>query len=743
MSTSQTARPAGQARPAPKEPLAHSNPIVAALHEMASTMLGEQLREMFERADDILFDSAEKARGGKEQQVYLDTMRTVRMQRAKILEAFRTSLRDALLKVGDPGTPQSEVDTGDASQWSLVAGDAVEELIAVRNMETKAVSLHSHELVELQRRLSRLADLSGGSLSPEAMAPARIIRAFQASIEGLQVEFPIKLVILKLFDRLVVGRLSEVIVGANHLLAEHGVEPKPEKRQTGRQSRPAAIPGSANNQPPAWAAGINASTLSRFMGAEAAGAQQSSQLSAGGYPSTAGAGWGWMPSPTNQNQAAGGWPGTQPQQPAAQTGYSDAALAQEISAILSSLAAGRWSEAQAPGHLPAPNVALVARMFDDYFRDPRLTDRVKPILARMQLPVMKAALSDPRFFSDTAHPARRSINDLFEILLQFSAADAAPKEAYDELSELVQSMAKALDLDPAKLLNAKAQAVDDDAVDKFLDEQDAQMEQRSRARVDRVRRIVAHELRSRIGERQLPKSVMRLMLSGMAPLLSVDYVRDGLGGESWNQTMGLVDRIVNSVQSQDANADVAAHEEADIVAAVSRRLAGIGFSEGKLQQVLSGLMEAFLERPRNATEVSSAAADQVGASAAPAPSEQARATVTLSPEQRLQQLLFVILVPGGWFTLIDPASKTKYWLRVKSFYPAQNSVLLGHYMEDRYLKLHATSFATALAEGRAGLIDPSPELRDAVGQIAAIPFRREIEALIWTTNEGQAPAAAG
>src|SRR3546814_4693481 len=47
------------------------NPIVQALHEMAVTVLGEQLRTMFEKADDILFDSAEKAQSSDEQRLYL------------------------------------------------------------------------------------------------------------------------------------------------------------------------------------------------------------------------------------------------------------------------------------------------------------------------------------------------------------------------------------------------------------------------------------------------------------------------------------------------------------------------------------------------------------------------------------------------------------------------------------------------------------------------------------------------
>src|SRR5581483_4943949 len=80
-----TARPSGPDATRAQGAQPHSNPIVAALHEMAASVLSEQLREMFEKADDILFDSAEKARNGSEQQLYYDTMRTVRIQRAKIM----------------------------------------------------------------------------------------------------------------------------------------------------------------------------------------------------------------------------------------------------------------------------------------------------------------------------------------------------------------------------------------------------------------------------------------------------------------------------------------------------------------------------------------------------------------------------------------------------------------------------------------------------------------------------------
>jgi len=772
-----TARPSGPDATRAQGAQPHSNPIVAALHEMAASVLSEQLREMFEKADDILFDSAEKARNGSEQQLYYDTMRTVRIQRAKIMTSFRTALHEALLKISaEEEEPAASLDS---SKMALMDRETVEELIAVRNMETKASALHSHELVELQRRLARLADMTEGGLSPEAMSPARIIRAFQNSVQGLSVDFPIKLVIFKLFDRLVVGRLSEVIAAANQLLARHGVEQKADRRPQQQPSKaakpkpqqPGALP-TAGEPAPAWASGVDAAMFDQVMNLVGGGSM--GPVPAGGAPmlppgaTDFGATTTWAPGLASaMPDTPGAMPaGMQPAWPSMPAGraaagsYNDTTLARDVSNILASLADGRWPIA--PAWLPAPNVALVARMFDAYYRDPRLTDKAKPMLGRMQLPVIKQALSDPTFFTDTAHPARRAANDLFEILLQFSAAGStASPQAFQDLDGLVRAMVGALDKDSSKLRSVDGQAIDDRTADSFLRDQEEHLQQRNRAKVERVRRMVAHELRHRIGGRQLPKGVMRLMLSGFGPLLTLDYIRHGFGGQSWNQTMELVDRVLASLApGGDASAEERAAEEAEVVTAISRRLANIGFSEAKLHEIVSGLLQAYLDRSERGPEASpqpeaeaeptpseadtepSASAEAPAHPAAAAPQPEPIAAPQLTPEQELHQLLFLILVPGVWCTIIDPAAGKKYWVRVKSYYPTHNSVALSHYMEERFLTLRATSFATDLVEGRAAVIDPSPELQDAIAKIAGIPFSRETEPLVWTTLSTTTAATA-
>lgn len=717
------------------EAAAHDNPIISALHGMAVSVLSEQLREMFEKADDILFDSAEKARGGDEQRLYLDTMRIVRVQRAKIIKAFQDALHSALSEFEPDEERKTSGNLEDISEWSLQDGDVLEERLAVSNMETKATSLHAHELVELQRRLSRLSDLAPGGVNQDAMSPARIIRAFQNSVQNLQVEFPIKLVIYKLFDRVVVGRLSEVFVGANQLLAVHGIEPKLDAAMSERvRGSGGGFGGGATaGGAPAWTSGMDASTLNGFLGMPSPGAPASGGFGGQGHPPGGGYGSGMSGGAFMQQPGAmpGAWPAAY-----GPGDYSDAGLSQDISQILTAYSQGQ--RPQAPAWLPPENVALVARMFDGYYRDPRLSDHLKPWLARLQLPIMKAALSDPQFFADAAHPARRTANDLFEMLLQFGSADAsAPPRVLNELQGLIEAMAQAFSLDPSKLKAAQAAPVDDQTADTFLREQDEHLQQRNRAKLERVRRVVAHELRRQIGERPMPPGVMRLMLSGFGPLLCLDYIRSGVQGESWNQTMELVERVLRSLEPYTGSADASAAEEAEIVAALSRRLANIGFSEAKLGEVLAGLLQAYLERAEtqahqeheNPHETSVARAIAAAAQPVPRPA--------LSPEKELQGLLSIILIPGGWFTVWDAGEKTKHWMRVRSYYPTQNAVLFGHYMEERYLRLSAHAFASDLVEGRTAAIDPSRELQNAIDRLAELPFPRLSEPVLWVSADGK------
>jgi hypothetical protein len=92
---------------------------------------------------------------------------------------------------------------------------------------------------------------------------------------------------------------------------------------------------------------------------------------------------------------------------------------------------------------------LVAALFDRLFADRLLPDATKAQVARLQLPVFKAIMKDPSFFSDAKHPIRQLIDTLAELGAGDPAVlvdECAPEEW---IAAAVQNIVDSQDDDPA------------------------------------------------------------------------------------------------------------------------------------------------------------------------------------------------------------------------------------------------------------------------------------------------------
>jgi len=70
--------------------------------------------------------------------------------------------------------------------------------------------------------------------------------------------------------------------------------------------------------------------------------------------------------------------------------------------------------------LESMTIELVAMLFDFIFETKDLPDGIKALLARLQIPVLKAAMLDSAFFAKKSHPSRLLVNALAEAGLGWS-----------------------------------------------------------------------------------------------------------------------------------------------------------------------------------------------------------------------------------------------------------------------------------------------------------------------------------
>jgi hypothetical protein len=96
---------------------------------------------------------------------------------------------------------------------------------------------------------------------------------------------------------------------------------------------------------------------------------------------------------------------------------------------------------EAARHMPpleAVSLDIVSALFDLIFSDDNVSDGIKGLVSRLQIPVLKVAMLNQQFFADRSHPARRFLNSISGIAIRWGKFVDANDPFYRKLSELVE-----------------------------------------------------------------------------------------------------------------------------------------------------------------------------------------------------------------------------------------------------------------------------------------------------------------
>ncbi len=182
---------------------------------------------------------------------------------------------------------------------------------------------------------------------------------------------------------------------------------------------------------------------------------------------------------TGGNGAGAAGPGAEPGLPTAQTaGEKSARLHGDPPSRSTPLEAGAdpgW-DGEAPGNLihahreelrQAASGALdhmvidvIGFLFDQILSDPKVPPQMARLLARLQLPVLRAALGDASFFASRRHPVRRFVNRMATLSAAFDDIHSAEAQAFlAKAGELVKDVVEG-DFEQINLYEEKLAALE-------------------------------------------------------------------------------------------------------------------------------------------------------------------------------------------------------------------------------------------------------------------------------------------
>ncbi len=189
-------------------------------------------------------------------------------------------------------------------------------------------------------------------------------------------------------------------------------------------------------------------------------------------------------------------------------------------------------------------IDFVEMLFNAITEDNSISEAVTNLLLRLQIPVIKVAMLDNSFFSDSEHPCRTTLNLIAHLGRGLSSDEDS---LFNDLNNVVEILLNEFDNDIASFETATEML---EGIELYELDQAAEKERETQQRVLRAhaREIVLTELQHHLRNKNLPKSVQNLILRNWSTLMFHRYIKFGKHSEDWSQSVRTVVSLINLLQ---------------------------------------------------------------------------------------------------------------------------------------------------------------------------------------------------
>jgi hypothetical protein len=544
--------------------------LLTQCRDLASKQLDAAMAGMLEKADAAIQELANKTQDREQKKLYLEAAEAVSKQRAAMEKEFHKTFLSEFKSRGKKGKKTSgkfsDFDA-DASTFelSLVADDDLEETLKFNEMAAKVRRICDDEMSALDQRIGVLlgdADLQGDD---NPLAPQAICDAYKKTCRKLVDSVPVRGILLKLFDDLVVDEMRSMYKEVNDVLVQNqilpkirfgtakkseGKTPKGKKKKDKDGKEVEADDDDEGEEENVFAA------LSKLLAAQGGGGGGAAPgMGVGGVPMIAGAD---LLGSLTKLQIEG----------LAKLGESGALIAAAsapmaggapITSTTNVLHELKSTEVGASmGQMDAMTLDVVAMLFDQLFEDAKIPLGAKGLIGRMQIPMLKVAIADKDLFSKKHHPARLLLDTMAEIAIRLPADFNTGSPLFGHLETIIQNLVNEYK-DDVEIFNIVR-----DQLSQLMAREDARIQEESKAAAERVlqeealavaKSVAQEEIRARVEGHLGPGPVLEFLVEHWIKLMILIHVKRGTSHDAWKNALEAMDQLIWSVQPKDTQDD--------------------------------------------------------------------------------------------------------------------------------------------------------------------------------------------
>jgi hypothetical protein len=729
--------------------------VLEHLLSLVSDEMARHLGQMLNELEQQLFRLADHARNPGIQSGHMDTLRSVRLNRADLVPRYLMGLEAVLAGVRDPRSPLATQHTGAArhvpfQNLSLVDDESMDEDAVLRDIALRHESRASLPLHLLGQRFGVLAGAPAFDAERLPVGPQALGRILREASHSLQIGLDARLLLFRTFDRVVMAHYARLAETMNALLEREGVLPS-------LAYVPIRVRPVAQNAPP---------PSERTPRAKEAGASGAAAPAGAAPAETASAAPGAASTRTKPTATRG--PANDPREAprphtawmgetdGSEGGFDEAAAfallqqllsgrrdligklrpgrnerqrqeldTREVLGALDNLQGATSSPTGSPRSLLDIKQALLAQsrqlhgkgatlgredndafelmgmLYGQIEREVRRDTPAVGLLNRLQVPLVRLALQDRAFFVRPQHPARQLLNAVAE-----SGANWLDDEDIDP--QLVHALRHAVDHvvthakdDPAAFETANRDlqsSLQQLARKAEVTERRHVEAARGKEKLELAKRRSGEVIEAAVRDQRLPKFVRALLNQAWADVLTLTLLRHGEDSDEWRRQLDATRHIVAATGKSGAAAPGLAEQ-------IEGALVQVGYHIDEAAAIARRLTTGIAEEeddPASRTELAMKlkARARLGEDAeTPKPKLPPRNKQEQAAYEHLRTLPF-----GTWFEFVSNQQGDRVRRRLSWYSPVTDNALFVNQRGQRIGEQSLDSLARMMAIGQAQVV---------------------------------------
>jgi hypothetical protein len=580
--------------------------LLEGLLERAANQFEHAVSRTLDELEQELFKLAERSRSNDQQHGRFEALREIKRGRADIAPRFLLHVESTLAHINasagksPEGSRRSSAVPG--TPLELIDSEVLDEDLALQEIVSKSEIRHSQALYALAHRFGVLAGSPAWETEVLPLGPAQLGRALQHATRCLDLGVEYRMLAYRQFDRVAMLPIGEFYDVINGYLAKQRILAhlqSPSVRAHGGHAAASDASASADAQQQGREETPAPPPPSGYPGEEPASGAQDSELFStlrmllSGRRRAQGASMpfvedGYLVTRDDLQSVLGTLQGRHDlAQPRNGKPRDAEALRQDMLMQLRQMSP--QGRAAVLAEEDSDTVDLVGMLFDYINRSVPAESSTQSLLTRLQVPVLRVALSDKTFFTQAEHPARMLLNTIAETGSRWMDDEDADPSLAEKMQVVVDKVSSEYNGDITlfrslltdlgqhmQLLARRAEVAERRHVDAA----------KGREKLD-LARDTARTAIERLLKRGNPTPLVRTLLEqAWTDALALTILRQGEDSSAFHRRLAVADQLVRREPTADTPADKMLRQELDV------GLSQVGLHGDDVRAVLGRLFPA-------------------------------------------------------------------------------------------------------------------------------------------------------